>query len=34
LVRQDGTIGWVRHYAEMFVPSDALFDELDQAMGA
>ena len=34
LVRQDGSIGWVRHYAEMFVPADALFDELDQAVGA
>jgi peroxiredoxin len=34
LVRQDGTIGWVRHYAEMFVPSDALFAELDAAVGA
>lgn len=32
LVRQDGTIGWVRHYAEMFVPSDALFGELDAAL--
>lgn len=34
LVRQDGTIGWVRHYAEMFVPSDDLFSELDSALGA
>jgi peroxiredoxin len=34
LVRQDRTIAWVRHYAEMFVPSDALFDELDLAVGA
>jgi peroxiredoxin len=33
LVRQDGTIGWVRHYAEMFVPSDALFSEIDAALG-
>lgn len=32
LVRQDGTIGWVRHYAEMFVPSDDLFSELDEAL--
>ncbi len=29
LVRQDGSIGWVRHYAEMFVPADALLAELD-----
>lgn len=34
LVRQDGTIEWVRHYAEMFVPSDDLFSELDSALGA
>lgn len=34
LVRQDGTIGWVRHYAEMFVPSDTLFSEMDAAVGA
>lgn len=33
LVRQDGSIGWVRHYAEMFVPSDALFSEIDTALG-
>jgi peroxiredoxin len=33
LVRQEGTITWVRHYAEMFVPSDALFSELDSALG-
>jgi len=33
LVRQDGTIAWVRHYAEMFVPSAALFEELDTALG-
>lgn len=32
LIRQDGSIGWVRHYAEMFVPSDALFSELDAAL--
>jgi len=32
LVRQDGTIGWVRHYAEMFVPADALLAELDAAL--
>ena len=32
LVRQDGTIAWIRHYAEMFVPSDALFEELDTAL--
>jgi peroxiredoxin len=34
LVRQNGTIGWVRHYAEMFVSSDALFTEMDSALGA
>lgn len=34
LVRQDGSIGWVRHYAEMFVPSDALFSEMDTALGS
>ncbi len=34
LVRQDRTIGWVRHYAEMFVPADALFSEMDSALGA
>lgn len=33
LVRADGTIAWVRHYAEMFVPSDAFFQELDKALG-
>jgi peroxiredoxin len=33
LVRVDGTIAWVRHYAEMFVPSDAFFGELDIALG-
>lgn len=33
LVRQNGTIGWVRHYAEMFVPSDVLFAEFDSALG-
>lgn len=34
LVGQDGSIEWVRHYAEMFVPSDALFEEMDEALGA
>lgn len=34
LVRQDGDIAWVRHYAEMFVPADSLLGELDQAVGA
>lgn len=34
LVRQDGSIGWVRHYAEMFVPSDTLFSEFDSATGS
>lgn len=32
LVRQDGSIGWVRHYAEMFVPADDLMAELDSAL--
>jgi peroxiredoxin len=32
LVRQDGSIGWVRHYAEMFVPADSLMGELDSAL--
>lgn len=32
LVRQDGSVGWVRHYAEMFVPAEALFAELDAAL--
>lgn len=31
LARADGTVEWVRHYAEMFVPSDAFFSELDDA---
>lgn len=29
LVRQNGEVAWVRHYAEMFVPSQALLEELD-----
>jgi peroxiredoxin len=33
LVRQDGTVAWVRHYAEMFVPADELLRELDPALG-
>lgn len=33
LVRQTGEIAWVRHYAEMFVPAESLFDELDAALG-
>lgn len=32
VVRQDGSIGWVRHYAEMFVPSEARFSEFDAAI--
>lgn len=32
LVHQDGTIGWVRHYAEMFVPADALLGEMDATL--
>ena len=32
LVRQSGEVAWVRHYAEMFVPTDALFGELDAAL--
>ena len=34
LVRESGEIAWIRHYAEMFVPSDTLFNEMDQAVGA
>jgi peroxiredoxin len=34
LVRQNGDVAWVRHYAEMFVASDALFAELDEEVGA
>ena len=34
LVRQSGEVAWVRHYAEMFVPADALLAELDAAVGA
>lgn len=34
LVHQDGSIGWVRHYAEMFVPADSLMSELDRALGS
>lgn len=33
LVHQDGSIGWVRHYPEMFVPSAVLFSEMDEALG-
>lgn len=29
LARADGTVDWIRHYAEMFVPADAFFAELD-----
>lgn len=29
LVEQDGTVGWVRHYAEMFVPATEFLAELD-----
>jgi peroxiredoxin len=32
LVRQTGEVAWVRHYAEMFVPANALFGELDAAL--
>jgi peroxiredoxin len=28
LVRQDGEVAWVRHYAEMFVPADRFFADL------
>lgn len=31
LVRQDATVAWVRHYADMFVPADEFFAELDSA---
>jgi len=34
LVREGGDIAWIRHYAEMFVPAETLFAELDQAVGA
>lgn len=34
LVRQNGDVAWVRHYAEMFVPAGALFSEMDSALGA
>lgn len=33
LVHRGGEIAWVRHYAEMFVPSEILFDEMDRAVG-
>jgi peroxiredoxin len=32
LVRQTGEVAWVRHYAEMFVPAEALLAELDAAL--
>lgn len=31
LVRQNGEVAWVRHYAEMFVPAQTLVEELDRA---
>ncbi len=31
LVRQNGEVAWVRHYAEMFVPAQTLVEELDLA---
>ena len=34
LVRQNGEVAWVRHYAEMFVPADSLMGEMDAALGA
>jgi len=34
LVEQDGTVGWVRHYAEMFVPAVDLFAEMDANLSA
>jgi hypothetical protein len=34
LVHQDGSVGWVRHYAEMFVPADILMGELEIALGS
>lgn len=34
LVRQDGEVAWVRHYAEMFVPSQALLEELDPILAS
>lgn len=32
LVRRSGEIAWVRHYAEMFVPAEALMSELDATL--
>jgi peroxiredoxin len=32
LVKADGKVAWVRHYAEMFVPADALAAEMDAAI--
>jgi peroxiredoxin len=32
LVRQNGDIAWVRHYAEMFIPAGAFIPELDRAL--
>jgi peroxiredoxin len=32
LIRQDGTVGWVRHYAEMFVPAADFLAELDAGL--
>ena len=33
LVRQGGDVAWVRHYAEMFVPAEALMADMDAALG-
>jgi peroxiredoxin len=32
LIRQDGTVGWVRHYAEMFVPAADFLAEFDAGL--
>ena len=34
LIRQNGTVGWTRHYAEMFVPAADLLAELDASLDA
>jgi len=32
LIRQDGSVGWVRHYAEMFVPATDFLAEFDAGL--
>lgn len=34
LVHQNGEVAWVRHYAEMFIPSQALLEELDPILAS